>query len=150
MQIQIKTMKKWILGLVLSLCLLKPTWAGPKHYIKTHKTVLVVDALVVASIGADLASSVHCQHLHPTPCTEENWGAHPSNLQTWGVGSAFAVGFIAAEHLQWHYAPNNAGRYFMSGLIVLPITIDEYFNVRSNVNTAINLQAARQKLLRER
>lgn len=120
-----------------------PAQAGPVHYIKTHKAVLIADALTTASLAADAASSVHCQNVAPQTCieTSEMLGRHPTARSTWLHVSPFIAGFITANHLIWKYAPTPGGRYFGLVFTTAPVTIDEYFNVRSNVRTAEMLSA---------
>ena len=119
-----------------------PAQAGPVHFVKTHKAVLIADALTTASLAADAASSVHCQNVAPETCIETSGmlGPHPTPRSTWLHVTPFIGGFIAANHLIWHFAPDAKEQHTQAkvvlGTLTTPIVIDEFFNVRSNVRTA--------------
>ena len=87
----------------------------PWHYIKTHKELLVNDAIVLGVFYADAKSSTHCQHVGGQFCVEKNptLGPHPSNLATYGYDMGFAAFFIADDHLAWHYAPSARWRHII-------------------------------------
>jgi hypothetical protein len=124
------------------------------HYIKTHKELLVSDAIVIAAIGADVGSSVHCQSVS-SGCIEQNpiLGPHPTELQTSGVGLMVATAVITGNHLIWHYGkPLGGGEQHMIWFSTIPIGIMETFNVKSNVDAAEQLQnnLRSRGILRER
>ncbi len=112
------------------------------HYVKTHKTVLVLDTLVVFAQAADAASSVHCQTV--PGCVESNstLGRHPSPAATWGLTMGYAGTLVAANHVWWWAT----GKYDAEDLRRLmfwwtgPIIIFEVFNVKNNVDGTEYLQ----------
>jgi len=144
---------RYLVPLLLIGCAPLPAHAGPWHYIKTHKTVLLSDALTGAAIMADAASSVHCQNVAPQTCIETGgigFGRHPSAALTYGEASGWVAAFTVAHHLIWHFAPDpQEGRTqakVVLGMLTAPILIDEAFNVPSNVRTAERLSGARRRL----
>lgn len=83
------------------------------HYIKTHKELLAGDALVLAALSADAASSVHCQDIRPTPCIDSSpvLGKHPSASATWGLMLGIGIGEVAGDHELVHLANEDPENY---------------------------------------
>ena len=81
---------------------------GLGHYIRTHKTLLVTDAVFVLSSLADSASTVHCLRTNPF-CSEENplLPRHPSAAQLYGLKLGLTAGFITTNHFWVHSFRND-------------------------------------------
>lgn len=72
---------------------------GLGHYVRTHKTLLVTDAVFVLSSLADSASTVHCLHTNRF-CSEENplLPDHPSAAQLYGFKLGLTAVYVTANH----------------------------------------------------
>jgi hypothetical protein len=120
------------------------------HYIRTHKELLISDAVVLLALNADAGSTVHCKHVSPY-CLETNSiiGPHPSNAAVWGLVNGYAVGLIAGVHLFWWQA-NKVDPEARHIILLFPIAlgIDEYWTVTSNVADANLLENARSRVMR--
>jgi hypothetical protein len=124
------------------------------HYVKTHKELLIMDAVVVLPISAEAASTVHCIHVSPF-CNESNelLGRRPSAGAVWGLALGYSAGIITANHLAWRALndPETWPRWRH-----LPFAWDTLVAVKSslavkhNVNFADQLQSeARKRLMRK-
>lgn len=111
------------------------------HYISAHKELIASDAIILAGLAADAASSVHCQR-YPKYCieTEGLLGQHPDQLNTWVYAMGLASGMVALDHLAWHFAPEKSERHviwFSTGAI----GVSESWNVWQNVQSTQRVQA---------
>jgi hypothetical protein len=123
------------------------------HWLKTHWVLLVADGLVIAAQGADVGSSIHCQHVAPKACQEGGGlfgGKHPSESATIGNGAIFAGSIVAFNHTWWWLT----GKYDAKDLRPLmlfwnaPFVIFEGINTANNVHDTESLQKARQRVMR--
>lgn len=131
---------------VLLFLLLSVTWvtqaqvkvslaAKASHYVRTHKRLLVADAIIMASWAADAASSVHAQK--SGCCVETNplLPKHPNELQTWSYSMGVGALMVTGEHLIW-WAGNKYGQEEAAHLLIWPAPIahgiTEYFTVKDN------------------
>jgi hypothetical protein len=110
------------------------------RYVRTHKRLLVADAILGASWGADAASSTNCQRIAKASCVETNplLGKHPSPAVTWGYAAGMASVMIAGEHLIWwegNKVDPEAGHVII-WFVPVPFAISEFINVRTNVRIA--------------
>jgi hypothetical protein len=144
-----KAMRFTIRVLLFVLCWISPAWGQSAvkdrsfagrvgHYITTHKTVLVLDTLIVFAQAADAASSVHCQHVSPQGCIERNslLGPHPSPAAAWGLSMGYASSLVAANHLWWWATGkwNEKDLRPLMGMWVAPVAVFQVFNVKDNVD----------------
>ena len=119
------------------------------HYVKTHKRLLVADAIIMAAWSADAASSVHAQK--SGCCVESNplVGKHPNELVTWVYGMGVGSAMITGEHLIW-WAGNKYGDPEAAHVLIWPgpiaFGIGEFFNVRDNAKYA-GMAEARARLM---
>lgn len=124
------------------------------HYCKTHKELLVMDALVVLPVSAEAAATVHCMHVSLL-CNESNelLGRRPSAAAVWGLSLGFSAGIITANHLAWRALndPETWPRWRH-----LPFAWDTFAAVKSslavkhNVDFAEKLQSeARKRIMRK-
>ena len=69
-----------------------------RHYVGTHKELLASDALLVAALSADAASSVNCP---VQQCTEANrfLPDHPTEFVYWGYFTGLEAIYLTAAHL---------------------------------------------------
>lgn len=124
------------------------------HYIRTHKSLLLIDGIDVAGGAADWASTRYAQRVCGSECVDlGSFGAHPTNLQVgietmWGP----AIG-VVFNHLAWHHYrkdgpdPDRVGRTFWSLFIGVPLGFHAYSDVISNLN-AVDLEQARAHVLK--
>jgi hypothetical protein len=106
--------------------------AGPVHFVKTHKTLLAADALLILAQAADARSTVYSQRVCPS-CIDQGWlGPHPSPVQAWFGTEIEAAGLISLDHLAWHYAPTRGGRLFGTVFITAPLTINAVVDAKDN------------------
>lgn len=123
--------------------------ARVEHYIRTHKELLISDAIIVLAEGADAGSSVHCQHTS-FDCRETNstLGSRPSNVATWGYAAGTAALLVTGEHLVWWQAKkvDPEARHLV---LIAPVAIGitEYWSVTGNVAAANKLAAARSRVM---
>jgi hypothetical protein len=122
-------------------------WVKTTHYLRTHRELLANDVLIVAPLGADAGSSVHCQAISQG-CVEENpiLGRRPSPAATWSLAMGEAGGLIALDHLLWKLTRSDKLTGHLIWMGTLPLDISELFNVKANVNTAEGLQNARRRV----
>jgi hypothetical protein len=126
----------------------KPAKIG--HYIRTHKELLISDAIILLALNADAGSSVHCQHVSPN-CLEANsiTGPRPSNAAIWGVANGYALGLIAGEHLVWWQAQkvDPEARHM---ILIFPVVMGvyEYLNVTGIITDTKLLENARARVMR--
>jgi hypothetical protein len=80
------------------------------HWAGRHKELLLADGLLTASLSADAAESIRCQHEFPVTCVEQNplMNRHPSEGAYWRWTLGVDGAIIAANHIGWHFMP---GRY---------------------------------------
>jgi hypothetical protein len=136
--------------LVLILLFASTANAGPWHYIKTHKELLLSDSILVVAWSADAASSVHCQNSSTNfvnQCDETNkiLGKHPGVGLTWTYSMAVAGVFVTANHLWWHETQDSEIKHFV-WLSPVAWGLFQTLNVKANVNTAESLRTARARL----
>ena len=126
------------------------------HYVKTHKALLLSDAVIIAAQAADAASSVHCQKIRPVPCIDSSptLGKHPTELATWGQDMGLAAFIVTADHgAVWlsNSDPEHYGAYrHFIWLPTIGIAGIEGPTVWNNVCVAEHDQKARQAIARER
>lgn len=113
------------------------------HYMKTHKELLVMDAMTATAFSLDVIASNRCQRIGrdlsledglPNQCVETNsWlGPHPSGAKTWGLGFAYIGGFVALNHAgHWAAQPGVTSFHafwipnaFISGMLIGDIQCD--------------------------
>ena len=120
-----------------------------RHYIRTHKELLIADAVILLAQSADAGSTVHCQHVSPF-CVETNGviGPHPSNGATWADAEVTAVGLIVALHLFWWQA-NKVDPEARHIVLLFPVVdgISTYWSVSGNVAAANRLENARTRVM---
>lgn len=124
------------------------------RYIKTHKSLLIVDGIDVAGGAADWASTRYAQRVCGSKCVDQgSFGAHPSNAQVgvetmWGPAAG-----VVFNHLAWHHYrrdgpdPDRVGQTFWSLFIGVPLGFHAYSDVISNLN-AVELEQARSRVLK--
>jgi hypothetical protein len=120
------------------------------HYIRTHKEILISDAVILLALNADAGSTVHCLHVSPG-CIETNSiiGPRPSNAAVWGLVEGYAVGLIAAQHLFWWQANKvDPEARHINLLFPIVVGIDEYWTVTGSVAGANRLENARSRVMR--
>jgi hypothetical protein len=140
-------MKHFLIALILVMtCFASPAQAQfvhrVTHYVWTHKELLGADLTNAGAFGADVGSSVHCQSVS-RGCIETNplMGRHPNEAKTAAWGLLATATFVTINHLIWHYGEKNDPPVkHMIWFSTAPVAIDEYFNVRSNVDAANSLQ----------
>jgi hypothetical protein len=119
------------------------------HYIRTHKELLIADAIILLAQSADAGSTAHCQHVSPL-CIETNGviGPHPSNGAAWADAEVTAVELIVALHLFWWQA-NKVNPDARHIVLVFPVVdgISEYCTVTGNVAAANRLENARSRVM---
>ena len=122
------------------------------HYVRTHKSVLVLDSLVVLAQSADAASSVHCQRI--PGCVESNGivGKHPGPAALWAWSLGTAGTLVASNHLYWWQTGKRDARDLRPLMFLWngPLVIYQVFNVKSNVDAAEYLQNRQLTLPRVR
>ena len=101
-------MKSLILAVALLLSSQANAGIHPLHYIKTHKSLLASDAVILGSSLAESYTSV--------ACTDAMWKEQRLGFQEAVTSSCdkrrwfaleLAPSFIAADHLGYHYRPSN-------------------------------------------
>ena len=121
------------------------------HFVKQHE-LLISDTLIASAFAADVASSMNCQHVNPAGCFDNNsmLGLHPSDARLIAWGSIATSGIIAADHLLWHEAKRDGGKYAVVRhsiwILTGVIAANEVKTVSNNVATAHQVQIARQRL----
>lgn len=120
------------------------------HYVKTHKRLLVADAVIVAAWSADAASSVHAQK--SGCCVESNpiLGPHPNEVATWSFAMGMAGLLVTGEHLIWWQGNKidpEAG-HVLIWPIPIAFGITEAINVHDNANYAGRMAQARARVSR--
>ena len=118
------------------------------HFVRTHKELIVSDAIVIAAESADASSSVHCLHVSQG-CTEENplLGRRPSAGALWGSALSVSAGIVTMDHLIWHLNVNtDPDMRHLVWLSSIPLGVFETINVKSNVDVAEGLQNARNRV----
>jgi hypothetical protein len=133
--------------IVLIALLASSVQAGPKHFLRTHKEVILADTFIFMAWSADAAISNKCQRL--PGCIERNplLGNHPGSSETWGYALGMASAISAGNLFVWNRAPATELRHmiwFWTG----PFLLFDYFNIKSNVDTVQRLEQARARLSR--
>jgi hypothetical protein len=124
------------------------------HYLKTHKELLIMDAVVVLPLSAEAASTVHCMHVSPF-CNESNelLGRRPSTAAVWGLALGFSAMVVTFNHIGYR-ALNNPEtwprwRHVPFGWDAL-VAIKSAYATKHNVDFAEHLQSeARKRLMRK-
>lgn len=131
-------------------------WAHIKHYARTHKELLVSDALVAASFEADAVSSTHCQKALGEDCIEHNplLGKHPSEAVTYGYLTGLALSVGAFNHIVVRLANSDPDKYgYYRHFIWLPtaaVAGVEFSYTWNNIRVTEQGQAERQSQARAR
>lgn len=113
--------------------------AGFRHYVATHKSVLVSDLLVTLAHGADTASTIHAM---PYGGSEVNpfLPANPSHVQVYIFAAGSNVAAIAFIHLSAHglrdYKFWRRTDLFFTGALVAEGVVDTIHNVRGAEHAA--------------
>ena len=119
-----------------------------RHYVGTHKELLASDALLIATLSADAASSIHCPLRE---CVETNaiLPNNPSGFVYWGYFTGLEAIFITGSHLWWHRHPDSPWRH-IAWAAPISYVFYEIPNVRYNVDTDKigRLQEARARVTR--
>jgi hypothetical protein len=119
-----------------------------QHYVGTHKELLASDALLIATLSADAASSIHCP---VQECVETNGilPNNPSEFVYWGYFTGLEAIYVTASHLWWHRHPDSPWRH-IAWAAPISYAIYEVPNVRFNVDTDKigRLQQARARVAR--
>lgn len=154
-------MKRIALFAVVFMCLVPAVSAQARKasvparvagYVKTHKELILADALVGAAWSLDAWSSARCQRISPTGCIEQNpiVGPHPTSGQLYGFALGFSAAQITMNHLLWHYAPSPDLRHmiwFFDG----PFIGFEAWNINHNIDSGniLRQEQARARLARD-
>ena len=118
-------MKSLILAVALLLSSQANAGIHPLHYIKTHKSLLASDAVILGSSLAESYTSVACtdamwkeqklgfQEAITSNCSKQRW-----------QGLEIGIGIIAADHVGYHFRPDNdfATRNFF-WLVTAPLAV---------------------------
>lgn len=120
----------------------KPSIEARVHtYVRTHKELLTNDALLSSAIFADAGSTIHCQNVGGPSCVETDplLGKHPSAGAVIGLAIGADVGFIAINHLVWHFAPDKVSRHIL-WVWTAPVILTEALASQNNVNVTEMLE----------
>lgn len=121
------------------------------HWVTTHKTPLLLSAVVGLAESADAASSIHCQGVSKSCVEDGPVGKHPSKAATWGWASLVIGGTTASNLIWWHQTEKDAKD--LRPLMFLwnaPLVIMDGITTSNNVNDAEYLQRQKQARVRLR
>lgn len=122
------------------------------RYVSTHKELIMSDVIVIAAESADAASSAHCENVGsaytPNPCVETNpiLGKYPGEPAQWAYSMSIAAALITTNHLLWHISKPDSVLPHLIWFGTAGLAIGQTLNVKSNVDTAENIQNARNRL----
>jgi hypothetical protein len=116
------------------------------RYIKTHKFLLVSDAILVGSSLADAVTTERC--LHVTGCVESNpfVGPHPSDLEIYGIKMGLTGVFVTMNH-KWFHDSQHRSIQFLPFLWTAPLVATSIAAAENNVRVTDNLSKARAQLM---
>jgi hypothetical protein len=135
------------------------------HYVRTHKNMLVADAVVTLAQGADAASTIKAEGICKTCADQGFFGPHPTHFQAYFQTEIGAVGVIAFNAAAYHHYrkggddASSVGQFFFSWMFTAPVSFHAYADVQDNVgaineweqshSSSARLAAARNRLLRQ-
>jgi hypothetical protein len=116
------------------------------RYIKTHKFLLVSDAILVGSSLADAVTTERC--LHVPGCVESNpfVGPHPSDLEIYGIKMGLTGIFVTMNH-KWFHDSEHRPIQFLPFLWTAPLVASSIADAANNVQVTDNLSRARAQLM---